>query len=182
MLFSVQKMLDDCEQFIQCAITVKFNNPCKKHFLIKPLANYVFCITLHFPCKTTLVTFPTASPRTSPNELISSSHSGYFHCSLTLVAGHPGLVNMQETGQLFGEPCSMLLACIIDNRWEKHESSSMSQWNESHKVITIPFNAILSKSTCHQFVMCHLQPPGVRPLSLCQKGSCSETLLRRRRK
>lgn len=41
----------------------------------------------------------------------------------------------------------MLLACIIDTRWEKHERFRDSQWDDSCKLVTIPFKSILSKST-----------------------------------
>lgn len=103
-----------------------------------------------------LMAFSSWATRPSKNKykgIISSKSLGYFHTDGTLWPGHPVLINMQETAWLFGEPCAMLLACVRDNRWEKHKRYMDSQWNESLKLITIPFKAILRikymQSICH---------------------------------
>ncbi len=141
-----------------------------KYFLINQLANNVPNITLHGKTISVSVSTPLIlCPRTSlknwfPAAMQDISKQISRCC-------HPGLINMQETGWLFGERCNTILACVIDSRWEKHERSRESQWNESPKLVAILFKPVFSKSTCNQFVICHLRPPPVWPLSLCW---CSE--------
>lgn len=123
----------------------------------KKLANKVFVYhSLYFPSKITSMTFPTSSTcslsKNKSDELISSSHPGYFHTDFMLLPGHQGLVNMQGKWMAVWRA----LQHVTGNRWEKHERSSVSQWNESLKRITIPFYPILSKK--YMQPICQVSP------------------------
>lgn len=77
----------------------------------------------------------------------------------------------------FGECCCTSPAPIRNDRWEKQETSGVSHWSESCKLITIPWDSFFRKCTCNQFVIRHLWPAGVQPASLCQWGAGGETVL-----
>lgn len=75
------------------------------------------------------MTFPASSAcslsKNKSDELMSSSHPGYFHTDFMLLPGH--LVNMQGSWMAIWRA----LQHATGNRWEKHERSGVSQWNES---------------------------------------------------
>lgn len=74
-------------------------------------------------------------------EIQKANWSEWTHIVLSLKQGY-----YSGSDWLFGERRCTSPPPITDDRWEKHERSGSSWWNESRKLITIPCNPIFRKN------------------------------------